>query len=517
MLAQTIEPLPPVTSTELELHSIRQRLAQQEAELSQLRSQLGTIDPTRSAASPLANDTTTEPVSFAEYTSIAPSTASAEPAPYEIGSDKKLNANWNHGLEFKSEHGDFRMHVGGALNYDLVSFADDEPLEIAPALGGIGPNPDSTQIRRARVVMDGKFYEVIDFKMEYEFANFLSPASPTAVQPVVSSPAFTDMWLQWTHLPILGNVRVGSQKEPLGMEHLMSFKFTDFMERSYLQDIAFGPYNNGFAPGISALDLSEDGRWTWAAGIFGNNSDPFGYSIGDDWAITGRTTYLLYYDEPSEGRYLWEAGISGSVRKPDEGLVRLRTRGNIRSGPPGVLNPIFADTGNMEAERENILSFETAYQAGPWSIEAEYAGILATDVVQPFTPQAARVDRGDPLFHGGYVQAMYFLTGEHRSYSKPLAALDRVIPNENFFRVQSGAGICQGSGAWQLGLRYSGMDLNDNGINGGILHSGTLGLNWFLNPNAKVQFNYDLTHRSAVGQALAGYINGFGTRIAFDF
>jgi phosphate-selective porin OprO/OprP len=373
------------------------------------------------------------------------------------------------------------------------------------------------QLRRGRVLLDGTLYEVIDFKMEYEFSNFLTPAAPTVQAPVANSPGFTDFWMGWKKLPLIGNVRVGNQKEPLGMEHMMSFKFTSFLERSFLQDIVFGPFNNGFNPGILAFNTSDDERLTWAIGAYGNNSDPWAYSIGDDWALSARTTYLLHYDEPSQGRYLWEIGVAGSVRKPDEDLVRLRARGNIRSGPPGALNPIFADTFNMEAEQQEILALESAWQWGALSMEAEYVGTWAENAVQPIDPPAARVDRGSPFFQGGYLSLMYFLTGEHRTYNKQLAAFDRVIPHENFFWVDSAEGRCYGTGAWQIGVRYSALDLNDNGINGGILHAGTFGVNWYLNPNARVQFNYDLTHRSQVRDVEPGFVNGLGTRFAIDF
>ncbi len=68
-----------------------------------------------------------------------------------------------------------------------------------------------------------------------------------------------------------------------------------------------------------------------------------------------------------------------------------------------------------------------------------------------------------------------------------------------------------------MGARYSWLDLNDKGIEAGILHDVTLGLNWFFNPNMKVQFNYSVTHRDVAGDGSDGLVHGFGTRLAFDF
>ena len=45
----------------------------------------------------------------------------------------------------------------------------------------------------------------------------------------------------------------------------------------------------------------------------------------------------------------------------------------------------------------------------------------------------------------------------------------------------------------------------------------TLGLNWYRNANAKLQWNYDLTHRGDTTTAAAGTIHAFGMRCAFDF
>lgn len=440
-----------------------------------------------------------------------------EPQSEVLNSGRKLQAIWNYGLDFESPDKDFRVHIGGRTQYDNSFFSNDPNLVVPQADGGIGPQPDSFQFRRGRLRIDGFMYTNFEFAAEYDFVNTLAPASPNAGQPVVTVPGLTDLWGTFTHLPVMQNFRFGNMKEPIGMEHLNSSRFLPFIERSFIHDAVFGPFNNGFTPGVMFFGMREDQLATWAIGWFSAQNTIFGYGIGDESALTARATWLPYYDEPSEGRYLWHLGTGISIRGADENQARVRTRGNIRSGPPGVLNPIYADTGNMAAEMMNILGLETAFNYGPFTVQAEFAGIQITDAVQPYQPPATPVDRGDVYFYGGYVEALYFLTGENMQYNKGRATFDRVIPYENFFLFSSPKGTCRGRGAWQLGARYDGIKLNDKGINGGILHGFTFGLNWYWNPNSKFQFNYDLTHRSNVQDVPNGFINGWGLRYAMDF
>jgi hypothetical protein len=59
------------------------------------------------------------------------------------------------------------------------------------------------------------------------------------------------------------------------------------------------------------------------------------------------------------------------------------------------------------------------------------------------------------LLHGGYAEALYFLTGEYQSYDKAAGAFGRVVPNQNL-RIKRGCGCgCEGSGAWQVGVRFT--------------------------------------------------------------
>jgi len=434
-----------------------------------------------------------------------------------VGNGKPLQAIWNHGLDFSSKNKDFRVHIGGRTQFDNSFFSNDPNLVVSPAIGGIGPQPDSFQFRRGRLRVEGTMYANFVFAAEYDFVNTLAPASPSAGQPVVTVPGITDLWGTFTDLPRVGNFRFGNMKEPLGMEHVNSSRFLPFIERSFLHDALFGPFNNGFTPGIMIFDYAEDLLGTWAIGWFSAQNTIFGYGIGDESAMTARVTRLLVYDEPSHGRYLWHVGTSLRIAGADEGEVRIRTRGNIRSGPPGVLNPIYADTGTMAAHMMNIVGLETAFVSGPLSVQAEFSGVQVTDAFQPYSPPQAAVDRGDVYFYGGYVEALWFLTGEHMNYSKERATFDRVTPFENFFLLSAPGGKVRGRGAWQLGARYDTIKLNDAGINGGILHGFTFGLNWYWNPNSKWQFNYDLTHRSHVKEVPSGFINGWGIRYAMDF
>ena len=95
---------------------------------------------------------------------------------------------------------------------------------------------------------------------------------------------------------------------------------------------------------------------------------------------------------------------------------------------------------------------------------------------------------------------------------------DRPVPYENFFRVRGEDGIIvSGKGAWQVGARYSQVNFNDAGTNGGIVRDVTLGLNWYLNPNLKFQFDTIVNEREIPGIASNGFVYGFGTRMALQF
>jgi phosphate-selective porin OprO/OprP len=181
----------------------------------------------------------------------------------------------------------------------------------------------------------------------------------------------------------------------------------------------------------------------------------------------------------------------------------------------GFLVPLGVVIANSLRSNQEIAAFEMAAVMGSFSVVGEYVGTWVDNAVQPITP--VPVNRGTPYFQGGYIQCGYFLTGEHEVYDRHRGTFDRVTPYGNAFCVRTCDGHCKGWGAWQVVARYNALDLNDNGINGGILDSFTFGVNWFWNANARVQVNYDFTNRSQVKTVAAGDINSLGIRFGYDF
>ncbi len=461
-----------------------------------------------------------------------------------VGADVSLKPEWNNGLEFYSTNREFRVHVGGRAQVDTTSFTAGPGPSLTAAEGGLNPPlAGATNFRRARFRIDGQMYENIEWISEFDFVNQLqvsSLADPTAENANGPSPAPTEVWLGITKLPILGNVVIGNQNTLTGLEHITSDRFVNFMERSFLADAFTMPFNNAYAPGIMAFrNFGDNDEARLAMGVFKDDFNIFGFAnTASANSLQMRATRLIV-DEPEENRWTHlglcavyqqtpKGQISGTPGETNyqEGSVRYRVRGNIRNGPPGPLNSIYADTGLLGASYQTLLTAEYASNWGPLQMQAEWTCTLvpkARSVLNPANnagQQPINTVIDNLFYQGAYCEVMYALTGEGRSYNRRQAVLDRFVPRNNFFRVDTPRGVGTSEGAWQIGARYDWVCLNNQGINGGVLNGITLGLNWFLNPNTRMAFNYDFTYRDFTNSLAAngsGGINGFGSRLFFDF
>jgi phosphate-selective porin OprO/OprP len=421
-----------------------------------------------------------------------------------------LDATWDNGLIFKSPDDEFRFHGGGVGQIDSVWLIGPKG-NFAPPGGGTNgvENSAATQLRRVILQVDGTVYRQFDYMLQYDFANASNDNNglePPSFGNLTSSPAPHNIWMQVRDVPYLGIVRVGYQDKPIGMTAIESGKYLGFMERPDNNDAFYGPFDNGFAPGITVRNWSESERLTWQTGVYRPATNVFGVTLNKG-AYGGRVTGLPVYAD--DGERLIHFGFGTFWGELPENVNRNRARPLLRNGP-GFAVPVLADTGDISGSRQYTFAPEFAAVLGSLTIRAEWAGQFLTHAAPNGQPP-----QGTVFYHGGYAEALYFLTGEHQEYDKKLGAFGRVIPRTNF-RTKPGDD-CRGFGAWQVGARFSYLDLTDKAIQGGQVYDWTVGLNWFLNPNMKVQFNYIAEHRDAPPAGVNGWINGIGIRAGYDF
>ncbi len=393
------------------------------------------------------------------------------------------------------------IKINGVFQADTGFFTQDNE-----SLLNYGRIQDGAAFRRARLAASGSVTETVNYFFQMDFAFF-------------GRPTFTDVWVEQKDLPLLGTVRIGQWKQPFSLEVVSSFRYTTFMERSVL----FQPFTPFRHLGAGFYDNSEDLTRTWAASAFRSGQDQFGGSISTDggWGTAERVTWCPYYDEPSGGRYYTHLGMGHFLSVPPNNVANFRTIpefyvgenangvvGTSGQAAPGAFNgtPFVVGTGPLaNVAAFNVLGTELLWVNGPFSLQGE-----------AMVNFVSRSVGSNLVFPGAYLQAGYFLTGEHRPYDRVAGAIDRIKPFENFFSVRTRDGICSGWGAWEVAGRASHLQLNSAGVHGGTITDFTAGLNWYWNPYTKVVFNYiNSTTNNTVFNAMHTHI--FGMRMQVDF
>jgi len=389
------------------------------------------------------------------------------------------------GYKVSSPDKDFSAQVGARAELDAALYDDDQT-----------DFSDSTEMRRVRLTVNGSVFKDWDYKVEADFAGTTQGGSTNNV-------TVTDAFLRYNGLTPLA-FTAGNFKVPFSLEAVSSGKYTTFMERG----LPFAFLNLRLLGGM----VSTNGdNWTAAVGAFGdsvttqNNDDEGKGAAGRvTWAPIARADRALH------------VGLGGQWREPGQvasgtrfKTVRFRSRpesnaindarfecstvtaANATNTDPNIARCVPAsfggasglgrssgrlvDTGNIsgDVDHHTLFGGELAMVYGPLSLQGEY---IRADV--------SREIGNDLAFDGYYVYGSWFLTGESRNYKADKGVFDILYPKEPF-RLKGG-----GPGAWELGVRFSSIDLSDDNINGGEEDNLTAGLNWYPNAFVRLMANY---------------------------
>jgi phosphate-selective porin OprO/OprP len=389
-----------------------------------------------------------------------------------------FRAYWKDSLRFETQDKEFQIRFFGRINNDWTWQSADEPTEnaIRNGLGQDSAFVDGTEFRRARLGISGEIYERTIFKAEWDWAG--------------GDSTFRDVYAGVKKIPYIGQLTVGHQREPFGLEELASGNDTTFLERSPV----FAPSRN---TGVEIRNTAFEERIQWQAAVhretddFGDSSDGVNTVTSDDgeYQLTGRITGLPCYEE--QGRKLLHLGLAASRRSPHENRQRYRER------PPVHQTTRFIDTGFRDRfgfdviyDKIYLFGTEGLLIYGPFSLQAEWS--LAHNDRKNRENFNLPFNAGEPDddvdFRAWYLYTSYVVTGENRVYKTAEGTFSSITPEDNFWDKKTGWGL----GAWEMALRYSDIDLEDASVIGGEMDDITLGFNWYLNKNSRVMFNYIL-------------------------
>tara|TARA_B100000749_G_scaffold232187_1_gene189034 strand:- start:53 stop:1786 length:1734 start_codon:yes stop_codon:yes gene_type:complete len=394
---------------------------------------------------------------------------------------------------FKSASG-YSFGFSGVISYDVAGYSQDGE-------NGSTDVPDfrdGSKVKSASMGLVGVFPKDWIWGIFYDFADTDAAVIEGLRSAFALYRGFEPWWI------ILGQQNAGT-----GLDA------SNFSTQRVFMEEAMSAGAFAFAPGAPTMGIStlyrQNNKYirlglmsdpakkanSVAAGALGD--EPYGIHARFAWAPVAERTRALHI------------GTSGYWRKPD---------GTGFSSDPEVAldSTKLIDTGQISrAKNYYFAGLEGALVSGPFSAQGEY-GLVNITRKNNQSDQAQFKDLG---FDGYYVQASYFLTGESRNYYPRFAAFWRVKPKHDF-SLENGTW-----GAWELGLRYSVLDLDDEasnlpsgGVRGGAAENYTLGLNWYLNPFVRAQLNYvhtDVENLTDSGLAEGDVVHIIGTRFQIEY
>jgi phosphate-selective porin OprO/OprP len=292
-----------------------------------------------------------------------------------------------------------------------------------------------------------------------------------------------------------------------------------FLERSEINNIATDSYGGsdarrGIELTFQKADLLMPGDNLIISGAFTGNKtgDQTGHGTGGDenTQVVGRIAYRLW----SDGTSNIQIGGSGADilhRSPTSQGLQLRDRPELRVDGTRLI-----DTGSLAATGGYYWGADAEMNWQNFYLGGEYAKFSID-----------RTNGTTPTFSGWYTEGSWVLTGETKAYG--VSATNNEYGSWGIPAPSRPFSLKGNSwGAWELAARYSDTDLNweentsGTGVAGGDEKIWTVGLNWYLNRNVRMMFDYlnvSVDRLAAPGSTtqVGQDFNALGYRLQFQF
>ena len=382
-----------------------------------------------------------------------------------------------------SSDGKSSLSIRSVVQMDSAIYGEDAegPLSTDFRRGSVGGGrennaardfSDGMNFRRARLGVDGTFSSNFNYRLLLELAGS-GTEGPARIN---------DAWIGYTGIAPF-TFQLGAFSPPSNMDDGTSPEDQVFIERASSSELSRAL---GGADGRLGVGLRAGGKRYMSALTFTTRTVNDAEVFDSQTAAVGRVGGLLATSDDynvhlgASATWVFSPADLGSAATPPRHPVRFRDRPEIRVDGVRLI-----DTGAIDAAHANVYGVEFGANWKNFYVQGEN-----------FWFDVDRRDQAldDPSFGGYYLQGSWLITGESRRYNPATGSFQNPRPKAAFTREG-------GRGAFELAARFSHTDLNHNegelgtapvagAVRGGEQDVIALGLNWYLNPNFKLLFNY---------------------------
>lgn len=412
-----------------------------------------------------------------------------------------VSAKYKDGLSFESGDGKFKAQINGRVHADYRFFDYNEnknnaaPTGTGNSIANTTSNADTFDIRRARIGFKAAYKEYYEGEVVADLAT--GDTGKTKLDVGYLNVAW------WKPVQF----RFGKFKMPMNLEELTSSNNIDFMERSYVNQLAPAkevgamvhglPFtgvtyalaaSNGVKDGGVESDIREDGK-----DVYGRVTANFAEIMGNKDMVLHAGASFSQGDSP-EGT----VGVSGAT----EG------KGATFFKAPVVANSLGA-IGNIDRSR---LGLEGVVAYGPFKAQAEWL-----QMNNEFKTPTRKYDLDTENW---YAEALWTITGEKYADAYKGGAFGGLKPAKDFDPTTFSGGL------WEVGVRYSEFDASDYnaiGVGKGVgtadakittqaqgfakADAWTAGVKFLPTANMRFMLNYVSTdYKDVIGGATGGVI-----------